>query len=362
MKLKNIVLMVVLMGIFSFLFGCGKNNKPINVPIENPAVPAETQTVTAVETESITSMKLPDGAKLTGLYLSHQGMARMPYYIMKTTENGTFMKISDLSPDAYEMWKDDDTDDQVQPAEYFGFIETVKDVEYASLVCLEDETLIRKMEEIVETYGVLAWDGFHESVSMPGVLDSGDSYNLYLELSDGTTVTMDGYNTAPKGFDDFYSEIIEVFHSNSDYSRYLVTDFSASPCIYLEVELREKEYSDVYYLLRLRAQNNQWSVILTDPVGAILEKGTDISDYGEIEESLPYDRFLSIMSKYDMESWNQYDERESTPKGDFDITMYFEDGKEFSAHGNVYPKNFEAFKEEFVREIYEYYKGVSGDS
>ncbi|MBQ5660022.1 MAG: hypothetical protein IIV18_01640, partial [Lachnospiraceae bacterium] len=127
MKLKHIVLMVVLMGIFSLLFGCGKNNKPIDVPMGNTAAPVDQQT----ETEAIETIGLPDGASLTGLYLSRQGMEKAPYYIMKTTENGTFMKISDLSPDAYEMWKDDDTDDQVQPAEYFGFIETVKDVEYA---------------------------------------------------------------------------------------------------------------------------------------------------------------------------------------------------------------------------------------
>ena len=359
MKLKNIVLMVVLMGIFSFLFGCGKNNKSINVPIENPAVPAETQTVTAVETESITSMKLPDGAKLTGLYLSHQGMARMPYYIMKTTENGTFMKISDLSPDDYEMWKDDDTDDHVQPKEYFGYIETVKDVEYASLIQLKDDTLIRQLEESVEKYGVLGWDGFHESESMPGVLDSGDCYNLYLELSDGTTVTVYGYNTAPKAFDDFYMEVVDVFQNNSDYSRYFAADFQESPCTYLEVELREKNDSKVYYQIRLRAQTNQWAISLVDPAGLLLEKATDISEYRELETSLPFDRFLDIMSKYDVESWNQYDERESTAIGNFDITMYFENGKEFSAHGNVYPEGFEGFKEEFVREIFEYYKEVS---
>ena len=38
--------------------------------------------------------------------------------------------------------------------------------------------------------------------------------------------------------------------------------------------------------------------------------------------------------------------------------MYFEDGKEFSAGGNVYPEGFEEFKHEFVKEIYEYYEDV----
>ena len=358
MKLKNIVLMVVLMGIISFLFGCGKNNKPINVPIEKPAVPAQTQTVTAIETESITSMKLPDGARLTGLYLSHQGMARMPYYIMKTTENGTFMKISDLSPDDYEMWKDDDTDDHVQPKEYFGYIETVKDVEYASLIQLKDDTLIRQLEEIVEKYGAIGWDGFHESESMPGVLDSGDSYNLYLELSDGTTVTVNGYNTAPRAFNAFYTEVADIFQNTSDYSRYLATDFSASPCTYLEVELRDKEDLDVYYQIRLRDTSNQWAIMLKDPDGMILEKGIDVSDYKEMKEKLPFERFLSIMSAHGVEEWNQYEESTSSSAGQFCIAMYFADGKEFSASGNVYPEGFEKFKAEFVKEIYDFYKEI----
>ena len=194
---------------------------------------------------------------------------------------------------------------------------------------------------------------------MPGVLDSGDCYNLYLELSDGTTVTVYGYNTAPKAFDDFYMEVVDVFQNNSDYSRYFAADFQESPCTYLEVELREKNDSKVYYQIRLRAQTNQWAISLVDPAGLLLEKATDISEYRELETPLPFDRFLDIMSKYDVESWNQYDERESTAIGNFDITMYFENGKEFSAHGNVYPEGFEGFKEEFVREIFEYYKEVS---
>ena len=328
MKLKNIVLMVVLMGIFSFLFGCGKNNKPINVPMGNTSALVHQQTVTAAETESITSIELPDGARLTGLYLTHQGMARMPYYIMKTTENGTFMKISDLSPDDYVMWKDENMDDIVQPKEFFGYIETVKDVEYASLIQLKDDTLIRQLEEIVEKYGAIGWDGFHESESMPGVLDSGDSYNLYLELSDGTTVSVYGYNTAPRAFNDFYTEIVDIFQNNSDYSRYFATDFQESPCTYLEVELREKDDSKAYYQIRLRSQTNQWAISLVDPAGLLLENETDISEYRELETPLPFERFLDIMSKYDVESWNQYDERESTAIGNFDITMYFENGKE----------------------------------
>lgn len=206
MKLKKIIVLVVLMGIFSFLFGCGKHNKTVGGTSETPV----NQTQSPIE--------LPEEACLTGLYLTHQGMERRPYYMMRTTENGTYMKISDLSPDDYAMVKDETSEASEQPAEYFGYIETVKDVEYAGLICLEDDELIRQLEEIVVKYGVLGWDGFHESDSMPGVMDSGDSYQLYLELSNGTTVTMYGYNITPTGFQDFYSDIVKIFNDNIDYS------------------------------------------------------------------------------------------------------------------------------------------------
>ena len=354
MKQRNIIKLVVLMGIFSFLFGCGKKEMPINQPM----VPVSKPVQQPKEENKITPIEFPDGVKLTGLHINQQGMMRMPYYMMKVTDTGTYMKISTLSPDDYNMWAGDETEDQEQPAEYFGYIETIKDVEYASLVRLEDETLIRQMEEVIVKYGALGWDGFSEHEEMPGVLDSRDMYDLYLELSDGATVKMHGYNTCPIGFHDLYGEIVDIFEDNSDYSRYLASDFSASPCTLLEVELRDKEYSNVYYKICLRAQNNQWSITLTDPVGLHIEKGTDISDYKEIEEPLPFERFLHVMSKYDVESWNQYEEMDDTTRGRFDIIAYFEDGKEFTAYGNVYPYGFEEFKNEFIKEVYEYYKEV----
>lgn len=357
MKRKWFVLWVMVMSIFSFLFGCGNKNDGNTQEFDGPAA-GTTAPAAATEAKEITPVEFSEGVTLTVFFMNRMGMAREPYYIMKVTESGTYMKISDLSPDDYNMWKDGEPENPEQPAEYFGYIETVKDIEYASHVKLEDESLIRRMEEIVVTYGALGWDGFCEREDMPGVLDSGNSYDLYLELSDGTTVTVDGYNSAPKGFNEFYMEMVEIFRNNSDYSRYLATDFSASPCTYLEVELRDKEDLDVYYQIRFRDTSNQWSITLNDPDGMILEKGTEISGYKEIEEKLPYERFLKIMSAHGVEEWNQYEESTSSSAGQFYIAMYFADGKEFLASGNVYPEGFEKFKAEFVKEIYDFYKEI----
>lgn len=357
MKRKWLFVWVMIMSIFSFLFGCGNKNGD-NTPEYNGPAAGTTAPEATTEEAKITPVEFSEGVTLTGFFMNRMGMAREPYYIMKVTESGTYMKISDLSPDDYNMWKDGEPENPEQPAEYFGYIETVKDIEYASHVKLEDESLIRKMEEIVVTYGALDWDGFYVCEDMPGVLDSGNRYNLYLELSDGTTVTVDGYNSAPKGFDEFYMEMVEIFRNNSDYSRYLATDFSASPCTYLEVELRDKEDLDVYYQIRLRDTSNQWAIMLKDPDGMILEKGIDVSDYKEMKEKLPFERFLSIMSVHGVEEWNQYEESTGSSAGQFYMAMYFTDGKEFSASGNVYPEGFEKFKAEFVKEIYDFYKEI----
>ncbi|MBR5268185.1 MAG: hypothetical protein IKU20_08335 [Lachnospiraceae bacterium] len=358
MKNKQVILWVVLMGIFSFLFGCAKNKEPVDTPLNGNTGAAKETVQDISKPEGIAPIELAEGVTLTGFYMNQMGMARAPYYMMKVTESGTYMKISTSSPDDYEMWKDDDSENLEQPSEYFGYIETVKDVEYASHVKLEDDTVIRQMEECIEKYGALGWDGYSKKEDMPGVMDSGDSYNLYLELSDGTTVTMQGYNTCPAGFHDLYGDIVKIFDANSDYSRYMAKNFTDSPCNYMEVEIRDMESWNAYYQIRLRDTSNQWAITLNDPDGVILEKGTEISGYKETEEKLPYERFLNIMSEHGVEAWNQYEESTNSSAGKFYITMYFEDGKEFSANGNVYPNGFEAFKEAFVKEIYAYYLEV----
>ena len=357
MKRKWLFVWVMIMSIFSFLFGCGNKNGD-NTPEYNGPAAGTTAPEATTEEAKITPVEFSEGVTLTGFFMNRMGMAREPYYIMKVTESGTYMKISDLSPDDYNMWKDEDSEPQEQPSEYFGYIEMVKDVEYASHVKLEDDAVIRQMEESIVKYGALGWDGYSEHDDMPGVLDSGDSYNLYMELSDGTTVTMHGYNACPLGFHDLHGEIVKIFEANSDYSRYMAKNFTDSPCNYMEVEIRDVENRDVYYQIRFRDTSNQWSIMLKDPDGMILEKGIDVSDYKEMKEKLPFERFLSIMSAHGVEEWNQYEESTSSSAGQFYIAMYFADGKEFSASGNVYPEGFEKFKAEFVKEIYDFYKEI----
>lgn len=342
MKMKRFFCLVMVMGIFSFLFGCGKMQGPsVTEPVSEP--------------EMIVPMELPEGARLTGLYMNHMGMRMEPYYILKTVESDTYMKITDKAPDDYWMYGEEKTEDLVQPAQYFAYVETVRDEEYASLVRMEDETVLRQIEECIVKYGALGWDGYDKSEAMPDVLDSGDNYNLYLELSDGTAVKMHGYNVCPKGFRELYREVVEIFEECSDYSRYMAKNFTDSPCEYLQVELKDSEHPYVCSKLCLRKNGGEWSVLLEDEDGSVLEKGTKIAEYSATGKEVPFERFLSLMSRYQVEKWNGYQTPGSGIGPHFNIYMWFENGTNFEARGSEFPEGYEAFKYAFVQEIYDFY-------
>lgn len=349
MKMKKFLCVVMILGLFSFLFGCGKQQNP-------------TDSGTSQVPEVIVPRELPEGVSLTGLFMNETGMRMMPYYILKTTDDGTYMKITDHCPEDYFSYGGESSDGVIQPAQYFGYVETVRDDEYASLIKLQDDTLIRKLEECIAKYGALGWDGYEKSVAMPDVLDSGTNYQLYLELSDSTKVKVHGYNACPAGFKELLHEVTDIFQENSDYSRYMASNFKDSPCEYMQVDFYGTMIPETYYKLSFRKNMNQWTVALRDDRGVILEAGTNIAENKNSEKELPFERFLNIMSKYRVEEWNGYSQYDSSIIGHFNILMYFEDGKKFDAHGNGELNGFETFKQEFIAEICRFYTEMESEN
>ena len=195
MMRRMILRVVIFLGILSMLFGntgCSKNRFDEIVPVP-----------------------FPEGATLTAFHLHHVGMMMEPYYILTTTEDGTYMKITNLSPQDWQMVDGEDLSGWTDASAYLAFADTVKACESASLVLLEDDASIKALEEAIAASGALAWNGYDESRKMKGVLDSGDRYVLYLELSDGTTVTMKGYNISPAGLAQLHSRTEEIFRSEA---------------------------------------------------------------------------------------------------------------------------------------------------
>ena len=203
---KRFFALVMLMGIFSFLFGCGKTQEPVGTePLQ--------------ETEVRDLAEFPDGVTLTGFYMNRMGMVMEPYYILKETSEGTCMKITDTCPDVYLGFGMDAGKAEIQPAEYFGRVNMLMEDEHARLICLEEEAAVRQLEACILKYGAMNWDGYEESVSKKGVSDSGTNYQLYLEFSDGKTVKMRGYNVCPDGFLELYQEAVDIFEEEMEASK-----------------------------------------------------------------------------------------------------------------------------------------------
>jgi len=333
--------MSILTIIAAMLTGCGKR-------LHNGILPPASQ---QHPFDEITSVSLPEGTEISGLFITHQGMQAGPYYLLQATDSGTYMKISNKDPGGYDMTKGEDTASLPINAKYLGFIDIVKDCEYASSILLEDEAPLRALEAAIVENGALAWDGYDESDSMEDVLDSGDSYRLYLELSDGSTVTMQGYNVCPVGFMPLLAKVEEIFEENSDYSRYMAKGLNDSSCVSLYAIFQDGTGGEY----RLELSDNRWVVVLNDPYGEFLESGTDIAAYGDLPQGLPFNRFLEIMKHHGAEVWNGFSEANSDYRGGFTLRLAFEDGKKYEASGSAFPEGFDAFKTDFIHEIYQFF-------
>jgi len=180
------------LSLFSLTTGCG-----------GPTTDPDPQTTGS-------SAPFPEGTTLTGFFIHHMGMAMEPYYILRVNETGTYMKITSMAPYDWRMLGDEDA--LTESERYFAFVDTVKDDEPAFLKKLDDDQPVRELEKLIEQTGALSWDGFTKRVpTPPGLLDGGESYELYLTLSDGTTVTVDSYNACPDGFGELHYEAAKLF-------------------------------------------------------------------------------------------------------------------------------------------------------
>ena len=83
--------------------------------------------------QEITSQSLPEGTRLKHLFITHQGMRGGSYYILKTTDAGVYMKISNMSPGNLRMLEGEEEESLGGHANYLGFADTVKDRERAGI-------------------------------------------------------------------------------------------------------------------------------------------------------------------------------------------------------------------------------------
>ncbi len=337
MKCRLLRAGVILVGLISFistLVGCGING--------------------GKEENWGKTVTLSDGATLTGFYMNHTGMAMEPYYIMRVCDDGNYMKITTRSP---EFSESAGGEDDIR----FANIKTVLDEEHASLVTVGDD-VVKELYDICIESGALSWDGYSKSVSMDYVLDAGDSYNLFLEFSDGSTVTVGSYNSSPTGWSDFSYKVSELFEAHEDYSRYSVSDFREAPLGRMIIEFSDglsnpSHHYKVDICLRPEVGTWDYSVVLKDSDGKYLDAGTDIHEYENgITGSPDIESFLRLFEKYNLEKWDNVSGNAGDDRDCFSIMIYFDNDKSITANGNIHPDNYEEFKADFVNTLSEYYE------
>lgn len=322
-------------------------------------------------------VKLSDGATLTGLFMSHQGMAREPYYIFRVKGDRSYMKITSEAPNGYRMTegdklnigiekeKDDNTDEDISKEEeihYFGFVDEVKDYEHASLVTA-DETIIKQLTEEIIQSDALKWNGYSKHKKMKNVADSGDGYCLFLIFSDKTTVKVNGYNACPDGFKAFFSNVRDIFNEHADYSRYAITELSEENCVRMIVEFydgigRKNDFkADIYS--DGEKGITEFNVRIKDADGAYFEKGTDLSISKEVSrDSFSYGRLIKVLRENNVESWNGIQKTNAWDNKYVNILIVDNDGKKLEVNGNTLPNGYDKVRKAFAEALFEFYDNL----
>lgn len=356
------VVLVGVLSILSMLTGCSDNNTGNVDSIKN----------------SNSKVELPEGATLTGLYMSHQGMACEPYYILRVNGDNSYMKITSEEPSGLRMTEDEEYDEllenvkknskntDISPEEeiqYFGFVNEVKDCEHASLVSA-NEDIIKQLTDVIMKSNALSWNGYSKHKKMDYVADSGDGYSLLLVFSDGTTVKVNSYNASPDGWSDFFGGIRDIFEANADYSRYAITELSENEIDRMIVEFfdginqRNDFRADIYP----NEDSGVWvcNLRIKDTDGLYMDKGTDLSYCREKSiDTLSYGQIVEVLREHNVESWNGM--QGTAAQGDkyMNILILDKDGKTIEVNGNIIPDDYDEVRDEFVGALIELYKEQS---
>lgn len=315
--------------------------------------------------------QLPEGAKLVGFKYSAMGMYLSPYWSIRQVDGG--YACAETRGEIY--WPAIDGEDGLYGIGYdeekgYGYEQyssigdpLAEDGPMHSLTLLTDDDMA-ELQRILEEHGVLAWDGFDEAWYPPKgveVTDTGATFDLKLLFSDGTVMKAHGVDAYPEGYNDALVAIGKFFEEHTDYSAYYPKAFPQVEANKLTVSFAPSLYSSgaTRYSIELTRSWKRWIIALEDPRGTLLPAGTNISEYGDTDDALPFERFMGIISEYGLESWNQADEIDNDgPREVCTMRISFDNGQYYEVSTNVYPENYEAFKAAMVAEIAAYYDEV----
>ena len=320
-----------------------------------------------------TEKTLPDGVKLTGLRYSASCMSMNPDYTIRQVPDGYACSISWGSI----YWPEMDGEEEMEyyelnEAEGYGYEPYTSmgdplgpDSAEHSLVVVGEQEMQELCDALVAA-GVLGMDGYDEVWEAPEgveVTDTGETFWLNLLFSDGSRVKAHGIDCYPDNYNEVVGVIFDFFEKHQDYSAYYPDEFPESPLTTLIVKFYDPyHFRDVQsFQIELHPSwGNEWIVRMTDPQGEFLPKGTEVSEYGYVGEGeLPMEDFGGILRKYGLGSWNRTTEREQGGADEFwEVQAYYENGQSYSVSTNRRPDGYDAFREEMVRAIIDYYEKV----
>ena len=288
---------------------------------------------TAVRTERDC---LPEGVTLKGMKFHQTGSLDSVYFSIRETDEGFEVRMS------YDelYWTDMD-----------GYDGEDDGHSRISRVIVSEEEIHDLMDRLME-YDVLSWDGFDRSESLDeGILDGDSGFELKILLSDGRKISARGYNAFPPNSNQIMGILTQFFYSHEDYSAYYPDVFPDSAPSMVEILCPEyTKNSEEYFRIEFYS-NGRWAFSFQDPQGVFLEKGTQISEYGDAQD-LPLSKYVSLLKEYGFEAYNQTDCREGKTNRYLSITLMFEDEKSYTYRSNVLPENYDAFRAVLVPMMY----------
>lgn len=216
---------------------------------------------------------------------------------------------------------------------------------------MDDAKLMDRVREILEMNEVGSWNGFHGNNFM--VLDGG-GFSMYVEFTDGTTLSAFGENCFPANYQTVASELTELIQPTKklwyeeQYPK-VIEDTnmdSFSFCVYPRFSSERFECS-----FETRPDDPG-----TPYMRATIRNGNiDYFFYGAIPEP-PYEALQEIVEKYHLAAWNGYNEFLSSDESDksFSLSVQYESGESIFANGSLLPEHYEEVENELVQVIWSY--------
>ncbi len=224
---------------------------------------------------------------------------------------------------------------------------------------LIDEPALEELGAIAGKYHLAEWDGFHKSDS--SILD-GASFSLYMTLADGKSISAHGSNSFPPHYGDARMEICAVFDKLVDKYGNLYPKTLESDALD-HIMLNIKPHENFLQTFSVLAYPSGDMVKMELSFIKIPEYGPDEYSFYGHSKTFPFEEIQSIIRKYDVPSWNGWDESaENYNEAEwFQLDLGYESGEQISAMGTLCPDGYDGFRKEIMELLIDFVR-ENGDT